>query len=424
MLVTSGMSQAYATVEYALQGGASWYHFNNPFLFGQRDSRNISDQAWSSDIGAAVFIPMPTQRSFLLLNGKASKLRYGSQTQLEHVQKQWEGLYQWEFDSILRGKFSHRDDVRLFNYYDGLRDGRRWPENPDPNNPIYPTPGPSLTDLELPHLRQTQAEIALRISPRFDVPVTFTRESLRFRHEYDITPYSLNSRSQQIAIRYESGTKSTLSAGVKRTAVDYPQRTEYEQFRYDSGYRDKEIFLDTAWRYTENTILLAWLGSINRQFNTQHHERLTSTEIGADWHYSVKTWFTLRLWNRPESINESGDKLYSQVRGAQVRMIWDATYKTSFQFLTSIEQERYRTFNNNITSINAAVSQDNKLLRFGVVMNYNISPKLTLRLETTRRQEISGNDKHNNTVFRANIRYSFENLTGNNRARIKLDAMK
>jgi hypothetical protein len=58
-------------------------------------------------------------------------------------------------------------------------------------------------------------------------------------------------------------------------------------------------------------------------------------------------------------------------------------------------------------------------------MDYDITPRLNLRLEANRRQEISSSeDKHNQNVFRASIRYSFENMTGNNRARIKLDSMQ
>lgn len=412
--------KVHATVEYALQGGSSLYYFDNPFLFGTNDDRRKSSSAWSTDLGASLFIPLPTERSHLLLSGAASKIRFGSLNQLEHTKTQWDALYEWEFSTFLRGKLFHRDDKRLYNYYEGLSDGRRPQLSPQP-----PSPG-NIENLELPHIKDTQAEVALRISPRFDIPYTYTRQSLRFIDDYNITPYSRDNRAHQLAFRYESGSKSTLSAGVKNTTVNFPLRTPEERTAYDSGYRDREIFLDTAWRYTENTIVLGHLGTVQRKFDTLHDRRLKALELGADWHYSVKTWFTLRLWDRPESIDDSGNKLFLQVRGAQVRMMWESTPKTRFAFLTSVEQERYETFTTaNNPGDFTSVNQQNKILRLGVRFDYDITPRLNLRLEANRRQELSSSDnKHNNGVVRASIRYSFENLTGHNRARLKLDSMQ
>jgi hypothetical protein len=345
-------------------------------------------------------------------------MRFGSLKQLDHTKKQWDGLYQWEFSSFLRGKLYHRDDERMFGYYDGLKDGRR-------DNNFEPFNDSLNTDLELTHVKESQAEVALRVTPRFDIPFTVTRQTLRFIDDYNITPYSRNNRSNPLGIRYESGTKSTLMAGIKHTTTTFPLRTDSERIRYDTGYRDREIFIDTAWRYTENTIILGHFGNVQRKFDTLHNRNLRALELGADWHYSVKTWFTLRLWDRPESIDDSGEKLFLQVRGAQARMMWESTPKTRFAFLTSIEQERYQTFGSNVSALNSEFNSQNKILRLGVRFDYDITPRLTLGLEATRRQEItSGDNKHHNGVYRASIRYSFENMTGNNRARLKLDNLR
>ncbi len=408
---------ASATIEYALQGGTSWYRFDNPYLFGKNDSQKVSSSAWSTDLGAALFIPFPTERSYLLLSGSASKVRFDTLNRLEHTKKQWDALYQWEFSSFLRGKLYHRDDERMYDYYEALGDGRQGLNLPNPDR---------STDLELPHITENQAEIALRVTPHFDIPFTVTRQTLRFIDEYNITPYSRDNHANQLAIRYEPGTKSILLAGIKHTKTNFPLRTQAEQDAYDTGYRDRELFVDTAWRYTENTILLGHFGTVQRKFDTLHNRRLRALELGADWHYSVKTWFTLRLWDRPESIDDSGNKLFLQVRGIQARMMWESTPKTRFAFLSSIEQERYETHSGaNNNQGYAFINQENKILRLGVRFDYDMTPRLNLRLEADRRQEISSStNKHNNGVFRASIRYSFENMTGNNRARVKLDNLR
>lgn len=405
---------ANATAEYALQGGASMYSFDNPYLFGTDDARRVSSSASSTDIGGAIFVPFPSERSYLLLSGAASKIRMGSLQQLDHTKKQWDGLYQWELGSFLRGRLYHRADQRMFGYYEGMKDGRSPARNDSLN-----------TDLELTHIKENQAEIALRVTPRFDIPLTVTRQTLRFIDDYNITPFSRNNRSNQLAIRYEPGTKSTLLAGIKRTTTTFPLRTEAERIRYDTGYRDREIFIDTAWRYTENTVLLGRVANVHRQFDTLHNRNLRSLDLGADWHYSIKTWFTFRLWDRPESIDDSGEKLFLQVRGAQIRMMWESTPKTRFAFLTSVEQERYQTFNSNVSAINDEFNSQNRILRLGVRFDYDITPRLNLQLEATRRSELSsGDNKHNNGVYRASIRYSFENIRSNNRARAKLDNLR
>jgi hypothetical protein len=407
----------HATVEYALQTGASLYHYDNPYLFGKNDARRVSSSAWSTDLNAAFFVPMPSERSHLLVSGSASKIRFGALNQLDHTKTQWDGLYQWELSSFLRGKLSHRNDKRMYDYYEGLGDGRQG----------FPYPlSERSTDLELPHIKDNQAEIALRITPRLDVPLTYTRQSIRFIDEYNSTPYNRDNQAYQLAVRYEPGTKSRLIAGYTRTHTQMPDRTQAERDAYDTGYRDQEIFIDSAWRATENTILLGRLGTVQRQFDTLHQRRLHAIEIGTDWHYSVKTWFTLRVWDRPESIDDGGNKLFLQVRGIQGRMMWETTPKTRFAFLSSIEQERYETHagaNNNQGY--QLINQENKILRLGVRVDYDITSRLNLRLEASHRQELSNNaNKHNNGVIGASIRYSFENLTGSNRARVKLDNLR
>jgi hypothetical protein len=333
-------SNAHATIEYAFQAGSSLYKVDNPYLFGAQNPAlfNKSYSGYSTDVGAAFFIPFPTDRSYLLLSGASSKIRYNDLAKLDHTKQQWDGLYQWQFSTFLRGKLSHRDDKRLFGYYDAMTDGR-WALDGNGDPIINSTPS---TDLELPHIKESQMEIALRVTPRVDIPVTFTRQTLRFIHPYNITPYSLNGRSTQVALRYESGRKSTFSAGVKNSTIDFPLRTSDEQSRYDTGYRDKEIFMDTAWRYTEHTIFRIRLGSVKRHFDTRHQDTLRAIDLAMDWHVRDKTWLVFGMADRPGSIDNSGDKLYLQNRNVSARMLWEATPKINLLLSTSLEQESFQ----------------------------------------------------------------------------------
>lgn len=428
---------AHATVEYAFQAGYSWYKFNNPFMFREGTnpadtdilntapdgtpirrgySDRTSDTATSLDIGAAFFIPFPTERSFLLISGAASKLKYGSMDYMNHTKKQWEGLYQWEYSTFLRGKLRHRTDQRLHEYSDGLSDKTLFYDPPGPAHNMH-------TNLEMPRTQENELEVALRITPRLDLPFTMTRQTRRYMDELNITPFNMDSDSRQLAVRYESGTKSTLLAGIKRTDTRFPFRTPTQIARYDSGYRDQELFLETNWRYTENMVIFAHLGRVQRHFNILQKKSLQAVHLGFDWHFSPKTTFYFRTWDRPESIDESGDKLYSQARGVQWRTTWQATWKTRLENIVSLEQERHDNFSTANSNLTQFTESQNKTLRIKLGINYDMTPRLALTSELWHRKNVSGQG-YTQTSIHAGIKYSFENMTGKNRARLKLDELQ
>lgn len=386
---------ANATAEYALQGGTSWYRIYNPFLYSSSDPNPLkaSDSAWSTDIRGALFLPLPTERSHLELTAAASQMHYNFFDNLNYTKKQFEGMYVWEYDTWIRGRLRHRIDDRLYNYFGGN------------------SPAPQL---EVPHIREDQAELALRVSSRFDLPVTLTQQTLRYMVPSNAQPFNMDSNAAQVAIRYESGTKSTLSAGVKRTRVNFPFRSATDIVALDSGYTDQELFLDTAWRYSEDTVVIGHLGTVSRRFATyaDRNSNLISAELGADWHYSPKTTFIARIWDQPQANIEASNRLYVVSTGILGRMIWQSTPKTRFSLLASLENQKYQSFING-TTVNDSSGKD-RISRFGLRFDYDITPRLALRVEGTREKTLSTGSglDYPQSMVQISISYSFENVPG------------
>lgn len=386
---------ANATAEYALQGGTSWYRIYNPFLYSSSDPNPLkaSDTAWSTDIRAALFLPLPTERSHLELTASASQMHYNFFDNLNYTKKQFEGMYVWEYDTWIRGRLRHRIDDRLYSYFGGN------------------SPAPQL---EVPHIREDQAEVALRVSSRFDLPVTLTQQTLRYMVPSNAQPFNMDSNAAQVAIRYESGTKSTLSAGVKRTRVNFPFRSATDIVALDSGYTDQELFLDTAWRYSEDTVVIGHLGTVSRRFATyaDRNSNLISAEIGADWHYSPKTTFIARIWDQPQANIEASNRLYVVSTGILGRMIWQSTPKTRFSLLASLENQKYQSFISG-TTVNDSSGKD-RISRLGLRFDYDITPRLALRVEGTREKTLSTGSglDYPQSMVQISISYSFENVPG------------
>src|SRR5450830_388425 len=321
---------AHATAEYALQSGLSWYRIDNPFLFPSNSSNklNTADSAWSTDVRAALFLPLPTERSNLQLTAAISQMHYGStfsnysdqigsgNYNLNDDKKQFEAIYNWEFSDLLRGRLYHHTDDRLYNYFGGVI-------------PI----GKLTAAPEYPHVREDSIEVAYRLTSRLDLPLTFSQQTLSYMDAGLAELYNMNSNTMQAAVRYTSGSQSTFSGGMRRSKVTFGNRTSAEILGangvegIDSGYTDTELFADTAWRYTENTIFIAHLGSVQRRFNqlADHNSQLLAAELGIDWHWSPKTTFYGRIWDSPQANVEADSRLYVITRGAQARAVWQAT---------------------------------------------------------------------------------------------------
>ncbi|WP_050977689.1 hypothetical protein [Herbaspirillum lusitanum] len=410
---------ACATAEYALQSGVSWYRIDNPFMFPSNSDNKLktSDSAWSTDIRGALFLPLPTERTNLQLTASVSQMHYGSSFgnytdlngngpyNLNQAKKQFQGMYTWEYSDLLRGRVRHRTDDRLYNYFGGEI------------APSTTTPPRGISNIEpeFPHIREDEIEVAYRVTNRFDVPLTWTQQTLSYTVPGRVEMYNMNSNAVQAAIRYTSGIKSTLSAGVRRNRVGFSNRTAQDIADFDSGYTDTEFFTDTAWRYTENTIFIAHLGSIARHFKTlpNRDSRLVSGELGIDWHYSPKTTFYGRIWDRPQANEEADSRLYVITKGVQGRVVWQATPKTRVSLLASLESQKSQNFAT--ARISTPTSGDDQQLRLGFRYDYDITRRLALRVDAIREQTTSksgGNIDYRRSTVQVSLNYTFDNITG------------
>ena len=410
---------AQATAEYALQSGLSWYRIDNPFLFpGNSDNKlRTADSAWSTDIRGALFLPLPTERSNLQLTASIAQMHYGSQFSnytdskgngpytLNRAQKQFVGAYNWEYSNLLRGYIRHRTDDRLYSYFGG---------EITPSTSAPPR-GISNVEPEFPHIREDNVEVAYRVTNRFDLPLTWTQQTLSYMVPGRAEIYNMNSNALQAAIRYSAGTKSTLLAGIRRTRVNFPNRTASDIANFDTGYTDSELFSDVAWRYTEDTIFTAHIGSIARHFNTlpNRDSRLISVELGMQWHYSNKTTFYGRIWDQPQANVEADSRLYVISSGIEGRAVWQATPKTRVSLLASLESQKAQSFAT--AQVSTPTNGNDQLLRLGFRYDYDITRRLALRVSAQREQTTSqsgNNSSYRRSTVQFSLNYTFDNLTG------------
>jgi len=413
------MHAAHATAEYALQSGLSWYRIDNPFMFPSNSDNKLktSDSARSTDVRGALFLPLPTERTNLQLTASLSKMHFGSSFgnysdlsgggpyTLNKDKKQFEGIYNWEYSDLLRGRIRHRTDDRLYNYFGG-EIGR---------STTSPPRGITNVEPEFPHVREDNVEVAYRVTNRFDVPLTWTQQTLSYMIPGRVEMYNMNSNAIQAAVRYTAGTKSTFSGGVRRNKVRFPNRTPEDVADFDSGYTDTELFTDTAWRYSENTVFIAHLGTIARHFNTvaNRDSRLVSAELGIDWHYSPKTTFYGRIWDRPQANDEADSRLYVVTKGIQGRVVWQASPKTRVSLLTSLESQKSAGFAT--SQISTPTSGNDQLLRLGFRYDYDITRRLAFRIDAMREQTTSksgGNVDYRRSTVQVSLNYTFDNITG------------
>lgn len=396
-----------ATTEVAVQVGKSVQSIDNPFFLP--DSSNsplkVRDTVQGTDIGVAVRVPMPSDRSFLSVGATASQQRYDTLNQLDYTARQLDANYQWEYGHALRGRLRHRFDERLYSYYGGF-----------------------FTNPETPRAAQDLVEVALRITPELDLPVTASKGSLRYDDPTLAQRYDSDDTTLQLALTYTSGRKSIFTAGVRKTDVKFPNRTAADLAAIDSGYSDQEAFVDVSWRYTENTILFGRIGRLDRSFNSlgNRDTQLVSVSTGIEWQYSPKTFLALRGYRQPQSNDQADLRLYVVSTGLEARVLYDMTYKTRFALTTSYEQQAYQNFTN---TTSAASGGKDKVMRVSARVEYRPSNHVMLRMEGLRERiqpdpTVNTTGEFNRNSVQLGLSYTFENMQGANRARTQLEAMR
>lgn len=396
-----------ATTELAIQAGTTVQSVDNPFMLPDSSTSplKLRDTVQGTDIGVAVRMPMPSDRSFLSVGATASQQRYGSLSQLDYTARQLDATYQWEYGSAFRGRFRHRFDQRLYSYYGGF-----------------------FTNPETPKATQDLVEVALRITPELDMPLTVSQGSLRYNDATLAQRYDSDDRTLQLALTYTSGRKSTFTAGVRNTDVRFPNRSAADLASIDSGYSDQEAFVDVSWRYSEDTIVFGRIGRLDRSFNSlsNRDNQLVSVSSGVEWRYSPKTFLALRGYRQPQSNEQADLRLYVVSTGLEARVQYDMTYKTRFSLTTAYEQQAYQNFTNTTSTISGG---KDKVMRVSARVEYRPTQRVLLRMEGLREHiqpdpAVSTTGDFNRNSLQLGLSYTFENMQGANRARTQLEAMR
>jgi hypothetical protein len=404
---------ASATTEYAVELGESAYSVKNPFQFpdGTASPLNRSDTLRSTDIGAAVRVPLPSDRSALTVGATASQKKYDALTQLNRTDKQLDVRYQWEYTHLLRGTLRHRFDERLYNYYGG-----------------------SFTNREVPRVQQDTAEIALRITPELEMPLTYTRSSLRYQDAALSERYNLEDQTIQLALTYTAGSRSTVTVGIRQTQVNFPQRTAADVAAIDSGYTDREAFIAAEYHYSARTTLVGRIGALDRRFATlgSRNSTLVATELSMDYQYSPITTLHLRGYRRPQGNDQADQRLYVIATGIEGQVDWQATPKTRFIFASAYGTQSYQNFLSLPGAAPSTGTDQYQRVTFG--MNYLATPRLIFRMEGLRERyqpdaanavATGGNPAgFGRSLLRLGLSYTFENMFGLNRAQQQLDQMR
>jgi len=396
-----------ATTEVAVQVGETLQSVDNPLLFpdNSTDPLKRSDTVRSTDLGAALRMDLPSDRSFLSVGAKASQKRYDALSQFDHTERQFDALYQWEYGQTWRGRLRHRFDERLYNYYGGF-----------------------FTQPETPRATEDVAEVALRITPQLDLPVTYTQHSVRYDDAGLAQRYNQDDRGLQLALSYTSGRLSTFRVGMRQTDVRFPDRSAADVANIDSGYRDREVFVDVGWRLTDTTVLNGRIGRLDRTFDSLSNRdtQLISMSTGIDWRYSPKTALFLRGYRQPQSNSQADFRLYVISTGVEARVQYDMTAKTRIGLTGSYEQQKYQSFSN---TASAATGGNDRVTRLGATVEYAPTQRVLLRGELARQfyepdpvASTLGNFSRN--TLQLGLFYTFDNMLTANRARTLLDTMR
>lgn len=463
-------SNAHATVEYVFQSGLHWYQTQNPMILSNRESSynntqydnssglfkesdynkyHSSDDYWTHDLGAGLYIPFPTDRSALQIVGKTSQDHENSFSSFKNRNHQWEAQYQWELSSWLRGKVRHSDDLREYSYFNGFPKQLFTYYNPATQQKFAPT-GDYLVET---NTVQNEFELGLKITPHWEIPFNIKRTAVKYLHDNDVSPYNFDSKAYTTGIRYESGKHSVFTLGVRTSDTNFPMKGSVAFYKYNpvnllsnnsiqgtlencindntslcnvtepayyTSYKDNEIFTDNAWQYSSSTILRGSISYLNRKFNQGQVNHLYDIQLGIDWSYLPKTAFIFQIWNKQGVINDTDNRRTLQTRGAQLYTIWKPTFKSSFTGRIALEQEHYDYFDTGNLS-----AESDKTIHLGIQYDYDMTPTTRLSVFAHQRRSSSKDGTiYKNTAIWAGITYSFENMRDNNRARVRLDQLQ
>jgi hypothetical protein len=383
-----------AVTELLLQLDTSQRFDSNPFRFTKDaaipaavNPGKKNDSIISADVRAAVIHPLDSPDTRLLFIGQIGRRNFNQLDQLDNTEYNYRTAFEWRYGQLWKGTISVGNDQQLYNYLDG-----------------------SITNREMTHVVNRNADLVFVVSPDIEIPF-----SVRFRRtEYDTpTNWLFDSHEQivDVGLRYRSTTRSIFRTGIRSNAVNYPRRTEQQSVFLDSRYKDREIYVDSDWQYSNFTRFSGRVSALNRHYSRLDEKDFTAltTEIKVNHDYSSKTRFNMEIWSRPYGTTDRAT-LYTLATGVQTGIVWQATAKTRGTLQASKELQRYQSVILDPGQSNPKLSR----IRWGAGVVYAIERDISLYIDFFRDRldrGSLGSTIDQNTV-KAGIEYSFENSRG------------
>ncbi len=380
--------------DLVLQLDSSWRYDSNPLRF--TDDANVpaaighdrkGDSIMTTDVRGAVVVPLDSPQTRLILTGQLGRRSYDQLTQLDNTEYAYRAALEWRLGDLWRGELSHRDENQLFNYQNG-----------------------GLTTREMVRSITELGEVALRVTPSLEVPLTL--RSRRINYETPVNAgYDSEERSMDLGLRYQATTQSGVRGGLRRSTLTYPHRSAAQATTLDTGFADTELYLDGDWQYSVMTRFSGRVAAQKRAYDNlgQKNFSVLTTDLRVLHDYSPLTRFTLEVWNRPYGLTDPLT-LYMITTGGQLGVRWQGTPKTRVNLSFAKEQQTYQYATLGPGQSNPKLDRT----RIGGGVVYAWTPSVRIYVDGYRERLDRGNlgAGISQTFVRAGVEYTFENVSG------------
>ena len=317
---------ASAMTELMLQLDSSLHYDSNPLHIPQDtpiqpilNSDKQRATVLSNDVRGALVFPLDSPKTRLILTGQLGRRNYDAPyTGLDDTEFDYKAALQWQAGSAWRGELSHERQQQLFGYYDG-----------------------SITARTMVRLNTDSAEVALRMTPDLELPLTLKRRSSVYDNTAE-TGFNDVENSQDLGLRFLTTTQSRFRVGVMATEVNFPDRSAADIAVLDSRYVDEQLYLDTDWQYSTKTRISGRVAALWRHYETLQSKNFTALnlEMRAVQDYSPKTRLSAELWSRPMGLTDA-TILYIISTGAQLSARWQISPKSRVTLFALDERQNY-----------------------------------------------------------------------------------
>ena len=380
--------------ELALQLDTGMRMDSNPFRF--TDTADVqtavgtskkSDSITSMDARGALIVPLDSPETRLVLAGQIGHQDYKQFSQLDNINGTYRAALQWRLGNLWRGELLHSGESQLYRYLDG-----------------------GLTQKVITNAGTTTAEVALRMTPDIEFPMSISRQTVRYENNA-LQAYDKNDRVIDAGGRWRTGTQSTVRAGYRSTLAQYQNRTAAQIATLDNEYSDRELYLSSDWQYSVMSRLTGRLGYLQRSYQslTARNFSVLTVEMQAVYDHSPLTRITAEIWNRPYGSTDPS-ALYTISTGAQIGVRWFATPSTRLSVAATEELQSYKSSGIGLSANNPQV----KRTRLGGGIVYAYTRDFRIYAEGFREQMdrgALGSAIHQNSL-RVGLEYTYENLTG------------